>query len=139
MTGGRVVVLGATGRNFAAGMSGGIAWVLDPDGTFASRCNREMISIEPVAVAAVVADADESAELRDLVERHAGITGSERAAALLADWETSVRSFVRVVPHDYRRVLDAQARMRAAGLSDDDAEMAAFAENVADLARVGGS
>jgi glutamate synthase (ferredoxin) len=155
MTGGRVVVLGHTGRNFAAGMSGGIAWVLDPDGTFASRCNREMVSLEPVAFSGADAaaaeagaeaaageagaEADESAELRDLVERHAVITGSERAAALLADWETSVRSFVRVVPHDYRRVLDAQARMRAAGLSDDDAEMAAFTENVADLARVGGS
>jgi len=133
MTGGRVVVLGHTGRNFAAGMSGGMAWALDPDGAFVTRCNPEMVSQEPVT------DPQESAELRNLVERHAAITGSERAAALLADWGAAVRSFVRVIPHDYRRVLDAQARMRAAGLSDDDAEMAAFEENVADLARVGGS
>ena len=142
MTGGRVVVLGPTGRNFAAGMSGGMAWVLDPDGTFATRCNAEMVSIEPLADAGEVTGEDgaaEIAQLRNLVERHAAITGSERAAALLADWPAAVRSFVRVIPHDYRRVLAAQARMRAAGLGDDEAERAAFKENVADFARVGGS
>ena len=142
MTGGRVVVLGPTGRNFAAGMSGGMAWVLDPDGTFATRCNAEMVSIEPLADAGEATGEDgaaEIAQLRNLVERHAAITGSERAAALLADWPAAVRSFVRVIPHDYRRVLAAQARMRAAGLGDDEAERAAFKENVADFARVGGS
>ena len=135
MTGGRVLVLGRTGRNFAAGMSGGIAWVLDIDGTFGSRVNAEMVSLEPFADAGP----EEIGEVRALLARHADLTGSERAAALLDDWERAAPAFVRVIPSDYRRVLEVQARMRAAGLSDDEAEMAAFVENVADLARVGGS
>ena len=133
MTGGRVVVLGPTGRNFAAGMSGGVAWVHDERGDFASACNTEMVALEPLREPAEVAAA------RSLVERHAALTGSACAAALLADWGAAARRFVRVMPHDYRRVLEAQARMRAAGLSDGEAEMAAFEENAADLARAGGS
>ena len=133
MTGGRVVVLGPTGRNFAAGMSGGVAWVYDDRGAFATACNTEMVALEPLR------DPSEIAEVRGLVARHAALTGSARAAALLADWEAATGRFVRVMPHDYRRVLAAQARMRAAGLSEEEAEMAAFEENVADLARVGGS
>ena len=132
MTGGRVLVLGRTGRNFAAGMSGGMAWVLDADGTFASRANTELVSLEPL-------DDDDRDEVRTLVERHRELTGSERATALLADWEASAARFVRVIPNDFRRVLEAQARMRALGLDPDAAEMAAFEENAADLARVGGS
>ena len=131
MTGGRVLVLGRTGRNFAAGMSGGIAWVWDEDGTFAARCNTEMVALEPLA--------DEVAEVVALLERHRDLTGSQRAAAILAGGVDALRRFVRVVPHDYRRVVDAQARMRAAGLPDHEAEMAAFEENTRDLARVGGS
>ena len=134
MTGGRVLVLGRTGRNFAAGMSGGVAWVHDPDGTFAGRCNPEMVGLEPLADAP-----DEAGEVRELLQRHRDLTGSERAATLLEDWDAQVRCFVRVIPHDYRRVLEAQARMRAAGLSPEEAEMAAFEENARDLARVGGS
>jgi glutamate synthase (ferredoxin) len=133
MTGGRVVVLGPTGRNFAAGMSGGVAWVHDERGDFASACNTEMVALEPLA------DPAEVAEVRGLVERHAALTGSACATTLLADWGAAQRRFVRVMPHDYRRVLEAQARMRAAGLSDGEAEMAAFEENAADLARAGGS
>ncbi len=133
MTGGRVVILGPTGRNFAAGMSGGTAYVLDPDGTFERVCNLEMVSLAPLD------DDDEIAEVRRLVMLHAEWTGSPRATALLADWERTVDRFVRVVPNDYRRVLEAQARMRAEGLSDEEAEMAAFDENARDLARVGGS
>jgi len=133
MTGGRVVVLGATGRNFAAGMSGGVAWVYDERGAFETICNTEMVALEPLR------DPAEIAEVRGLVERHAALTGSARAAALLTDWEGAARCFVRVIPHDYRRVLAAQARMRADGLSEEEAEMAAFEENAADLARVGGS
>ena len=132
MTGGRVLVLGRTGRNFAAGMSGGIAWVYDLDGGFAARANPEMVALEPLDDA----DAD---EVRLLVERHRALTGSERAAALLADWDASASRFVRVIPRDYRRVLEAQTRMLAAGLRPEEAEMAAFAENAADLARVGGA
>ncbi len=133
MTGGRLVVLGPTGRNFAAGMSGGVAWVHDERGDFASACNTEMVALEPLA------DPAEVAEVRGLVERHAALTGSACATTLLADWGAAARRFVRVMPHDYRRVLEAQARMRAAGLSDGEAEMAAFEENAADLARAGGS
>jgi glutamate synthase (ferredoxin) len=132
MTGGRVVVLGPTGRNFAAGMSGGLAWVLDADGGFAGRANDEMVALEPLAEG-------ESDDLRGLVERHHALTGSARAASLLDDWTASAAKFVRVVPHDYRRVLEAQARMVAAGLPAEEAAMAAFTENAADLARVGGA
>ncbi|MEO5964161.1 MAG: glutamate synthase-related protein, partial [Candidatus Limnocylindrales bacterium] len=134
MTGGRVLVLGRTGRNFAAGMSGGVAWVYDPDGSFESRCNTEMVGLEPLS-----ATPDEAAEVRTLLERHRDLTGSRRAASLLADWDVQVGCLVRVIPHDYRRVLDAQARMRALGMSADEAEMAAFEENARDLARAGGS
>jgi glutamate synthase (ferredoxin) len=134
MTGGRVLVLGLTGRNFAAGMSGGMAWVLDEDGRFASRCNAEMVGLERLREAS----AEEVASVRDLVGRHLALTASERAAAILADWDSVVDCFVRVIPHDYARVLAAQARMRAAGLSDEAAEMAAFEENARDLARAGG-
>jgi glutamate synthase domain-containing protein 3 len=102
MTGGRVVVLGRTGRNFAAGMSGGIAYVLDADGAFADRCNHELVDLEPV-------DGERERELRALVERHAVETGSAVAARVLADWTRAVRTFVTVMPRDYRRALFADS------------------------------
>ncbi len=102
MTGGRVVVLGPTGRNFAAGMSGGIAYVLDGDQTFAKRCNMAGVSFEEI-------DDDDAAELRGLVIEHERRTGSTVAARLLEDWERSLEGFVKVMPDDYRRVLDEQA------------------------------
>jgi glutamate synthase (ferredoxin) len=132
MTGGRVVVLGKTGRNFAAGMSGGVAWVLD-DGGFAKVCNPELVSVEKLT------DPAEIAEVKALVERHAELTGSKRAQALLADWSGTVARFARVIPNDYRRVLEAQARMRQKGMSPAEAEMAAFEENAHDAMRVGGT
>jgi glutamate synthase domain-containing protein 2/glutamate synthase domain-containing protein 1/glutamate synthase domain-containing protein 3 len=104
MTGGVVVVLGPTGRNFAAGMSGGVAYVLDADGTFASRCNHELVGLEP---------AQDDEELRVLVEEHERRTGSTVAARLLADWEPS--RFVKVMPHDYRRALAELAAVSAGG------------------------
>jgi glutamate synthase (NADPH/NADH) large chain len=140
MTGGRVVVLGKTGRNFAAGMSGGIAYALDESGEggaagggFERVCNKEMVQLFPLS------DPEEVALVRRLVERHAEYTGSTRAKALLDDWDTTVTRFVRVVPNDYRRVLEAQARMRDKGLSEEEAEMAAFEENVLDARRVAGN
>jgi glutamate synthase (NADPH) large chain len=133
MTGGRVLVIGRTGRNFAAGMSGGVAWVFDPDGTFAARCNTEMVGLEHLAD-----DPEDTAAVHELLVRHRDLTGSERATQLLENWSTILPCFIRVVPHDYRRVLEAQARMRAAGMSVEEAEMAAFEENARDLARVGG-
>ncbi|MBU3665805.1 MAG: glutamate synthase large subunit [Chthoniobacterales bacterium] len=133
MTGGRVVVLGPTGRNFAAGMSGGIAYVYDEAGDFHTRCNMDMVDLERLD------DKDEAAEVRAMVERHAKFTGSKRAHQILAGWENSAQKFVKVLPKDYKRVLQAMDRVLAAGLSGDEAVMAAFEENARDLARVGGN
>ena len=99
MTGGRVVVLGRTGRNFAAGMSGGIAYVLDEDGGFPGRCNHELIGFEEL-------DETDADELHALVEEHFAHTGSSVAERLLEDWEGAVPQFVKVVPHDYKRALE---------------------------------
>ena len=100
MTGGCVVVLGPTGRNFAAGMSGGIAYVLDADGTFASRCNRQLVGLEPL-------DAEDEQRVKALVAEHAERTGSTVAERVLADW--SPASFVKVLPHDFKRALEEGA------------------------------
>jgi glutamate synthase (NADPH/NADH) large chain len=132
MTGGRVVVLGATGRNFAAGMSGGIAYVLDEDEDFAERCNKEMVLLYRLRYP------EEIELVKDLVFRHAQLTGSARANKVLVDWDYFYPRFVRVVPNDYNRVLQAQRKMRETGLSPEEAEMAAFELNVQDVARVGG-
>jgi glutamate synthase (ferredoxin) len=133
MTGGQVVVIGATGRNFGAGMSGGVAWVLDEKGDFATRCNQELVGLGPVE------DEGEAATLRELVRRHAAATQSARARRILDEWEAWLPKFVRVLPHDYRRVLEAQARMRGTGLAEDEAVMAAFEENARSVARAGGN
>ncbi|KAI8049493.1 hypothetical protein BDF22DRAFT_758229 [Syncephalis plumigaleata] len=111
MTGGRCVILGSTGRNFAAGMSGGIAYVLDADETFPSRCNREMVELEQVE------DAEEIEQLRSLIEEHHAITGSEVAARLLADFQQEVRRFVKVMPTDYKAVLEKQKAAAASALA----------------------
>ena len=124
MTGGHVVILGATGRNFAAGMSGGIAYILDEKGDFASRCNMEMVALEKLA------DADEIEAVWKQIQRHQTYTQSERAAKILADWKNFVPKFVKVLPQDYARVLKSLKKMQSQGLSGDDAIMAAFEENV---------
>ncbi|GAA4784725.1 glutamate synthase large subunit [Actinomycetospora chlora] len=113
MTGGRVVVLGATGRNLGAGMSGGIAFVLDlPE----YRVNSEMVSLDPV-------DDEDADWLHGVVERHRELTGSPRAAALLADWDATVARFTKVMPDDFRRVLDATQRAQAEGRDPDEVIM----------------
>jgi glutamate synthase domain-containing protein 2/glutamate synthase domain-containing protein 1/glutamate synthase domain-containing protein 3 len=99
MTGGRVVVIGPVGQNFAAGMSGGVAWVWDPEGALPDHTNRELVELEPVK------DDAYGRELRQLVERHVQHTGSARAHLLLDRWESAVREFVQVFPTDYRRAL----------------------------------
>ncbi len=104
MTGGVAVVLGPTGRNFAAGMSGGAAFVLDEAGTFPQRCNLEMVDLEPLR------EPKDIETVRDLLIQHAGYTGSTVAARLLGDWESSVDHFVKVMPVDYRRVLEERIR-----------------------------
>ena len=106
MTGGRVVILGRTGRNFAAGMSGGVAYVFNPQGDFKDLCNPEMVELESLA------GEPAAAEVRDLIERHLRFTGSTVAKAILDDWRHSVEQFVRVMPVDYKRVL--QQRKAAA-------------------------
>jgi glutamate synthase (NADPH) large chain len=132
MTGGRVVVLGPTGRNFAAGMSGGIAYVLDERGDFPRRCNQAMVTLGSLD------EASERELVKDMIFRHAEYTGSQRATQVLLSWDEYLPRFRSVIPHDYQRVLDAQRQMRARGLSDEEAEMAAFELNSHDLARVGG-
>ena len=118
MTGGRTVVLGPVGRNFAAGMSGGVAFVYDPGGKLPVRVNPEMVELEPL-------DAEDFAWLRRRVERHRHETGSEVAARLLADWDSASRSFVKVMPYDYKRVMLAATQARAEGTDEVAAVMAA--------------
>jgi glutamate synthase (NADPH) large chain len=115
MTGGTIAVLGTTGRNFGAGMSGGIAYVLDEDGSFKTRCNPAMVALEPVLTESEqegkvarelwhLGRADE-VTLRDLIERHARHTGSARARRILDAWAEYRVRFVKVFPHEYRRAL----------------------------------
>jgi glutamate synthase (ferredoxin) len=122
MTGGTVVILGGTGRNFAAGMSGGVAYVLDEHEDFASRCNTEMVGLE------LLDDGDRSI-VKAMIEKHAEYTGSTRATIILINWERYQSRFVKVMPMDYKRVLQALEKAQAAGLSGDDALAAAFEEN----------
>ncbi len=118
MTGGRVVVLGPTGRNFDAGMSGGIAFIYDTAGDFASRLNREMVDLDPL-------DPDDIAWLRDRVEQHLAETGSSVAGRLLDNWDLETSHFVKVMPKDYKRVLAAQRKAEAEGSDPIEAIMAA--------------
>ncbi len=132
MTGGRVVVLGQTGRNFAAGMSGGVAYVLNETGDFPKKCNAQMVALEKLE------EADEIEQLWKMIQRHQSYTQSALAARILADWKGLVPKFVKVMPKDYKRVLQSMKRMQDAGLSGEAAIMAAFQENSRDAARVGG-
>jgi glutamate synthase domain-containing protein 3 len=104
MTGGCVVVLGPTGRNFAAGMSGGVAYVLDPDEQFAKRCNMGTVGFEALSP-------EDAVELRALIEEHLLRTDSPVAAQVLSEWEELLEAgaFVKVMPHDYKRVLAERA------------------------------
>ncbi|HEX7043233.1 MAG TPA: glutamate synthase large subunit [Burkholderiales bacterium] len=118
MTGGRVVVIGPTGRNFAAGMSGGLAYVLDVKGDFARRCNLEMVELEPL-------NAEDAEEVRELLKRHVRYTGSTLAQKLLDRWKASQPRFVKVIPKDYKRVLEAIRKARQTGIPEDEAVMEA--------------
>jgi glutamate synthase (ferredoxin) len=118
MTEGRVVVIGRTGRNFAAGMSGGIAYVLDVDGTFARRCNQQMVDLEPLS------ETEDLEFVKTMLRQHVRYTNSGRAVRLLAAWQEEHARFVKVIPRDYKRVMLAEARARA------ENREAAFAELV---------
>jgi glutamate synthase (NADPH/NADH) large chain len=136
MTGGVVVVLGYTGRNFAAGMSGGIAYVLDEDGSFKSRCNMAMVELEPVPQEEDISETEfghyndleshgrveimsdltnnDAERLHMLISKHARYTGSKRAAEILADWKRYRPLFKKVMPVEYRRALAEMAKEKAA-------------------------
>ncbi len=133
MTGGKVVVLGTTGRNFAAGMSGGVAYILDAAGDFATRCNLQMVDLEPLS------DPEEIQDLKELIQRHSHYTQSQKAAKVLANWDQAVAQFIKVMPRDYKRVLEAIQQAIEDGLSGDDALSAAFEANAKDVARISGS
>ncbi len=120
MTGGRVIVLGPTGRNFAAGMSGGIAYIYDPERTFGQRVNLDMVDVETL-------DGEDSFVVRNLIERHAVETDSAVAARILEHWELEQREFVKVVPRDYRRIMEAARLAEAEGRPVDVAIMEAAA------------
>ncbi|MEG6615951.1 glutamate synthase large subunit [Peptococcaceae bacterium 1198_IL3148] len=133
MTGGRVVILGSTGRNFAAGMSGGIAYVLDEAGTFADLCNQEMVLLERVVAP------KEIAELKNLITKHQKHTQSTVAERVLTNWDKLLPKFVRVIPKDYKRMLASLERAHQMGLSGEEAIMTAFKENTMDQFRVSGN
>ena len=133
MTGGKVTVLGTTGRNFAAGMSGGIAYVFDEAGDFSTRCNTEMVDLEQVT------DPEEIADLREMLTKHQDYTGSQKASKILGDWDALLPTFVKVIPRDYKRVIQALKQALEDGLSGDDALSAAFEANIKDVARVAGN
>jgi glutamate synthase (ferredoxin) len=107
MTGGVAVIIGPTGRNFAAGMSGGAAFVFDESGEFPQRCNREMVDLEPLN------EAEDLELVRDLLIQHAGYTGSDVAKGILGDWDWAVGKFHKVMPVDYRRVLEERRKQAA--------------------------
>ncbi len=117
MTGGRVVVIGKTGRNFAAGMSGGIAYVLDEAGDFRRRCNLGMVDLEPLVAA------EDVEEVRELLRRHIRYTQSSVSEQLLASWEQVQPRFVKVVPRDYKRALLAMKRAQEEGIPWEKAVM----------------
>ena len=133
MTGGRVIVLGPAGRNFGAGMSGGVAYVLDERGDFAAGVNREMVDVGPME------EPEEIAAVRAMIEKHLNHTKSARARQVLDSWAHMAPKFVRVMPRDYSRMLKCIARAHEQGLTGEDAIMVAFEENARDLARVGGN
>ena len=103
MTGGRAIILGPTGRNFAAGMSGGVAYVWDPDDSFLEHCNTETALLEEVQ------ESNDVTELKDLINKHATYTGSPVAEAILDNWDECISQFVKVMPIDYKRVLAERA------------------------------
>ena len=123
MTGGKMICLGSTGRNFAAGMSGGVAYIYDPRGEFPDRCNAGMVALE-----SVVTD-EEVEQLRADIAEHKEVTGSPVAERMLADWQNEVKHFVKVMPHDYARVLAENEKLRHQGIDPDvmDADAQSFA------------
>jgi glutamate synthase (ferredoxin) len=119
MTGGRVLILGSTGRNFAAGMSGGVAYVWDEDGSFAERCGPGNVTLRRPGPA-------ECHIIREMLERHLAYTGSERAKQVLADFDACAERFTVLIPNDYQRILDALEEAKGLELSEDEGALYAF-------------
>jgi glutamate synthase (NADPH/NADH) large chain len=118
MTGGKVVILGATGRNFGAGMSGGVAYVYNPDKVFEDNLNTELVDLEDLT-------GDDFTWLKAAIERHRDETGSEVAARILSDWSQQVNHFAKVMPRDYKKVLLAIEAAKKDGKNVDEAVMEA--------------
>jgi glutamate synthase (ferredoxin) len=133
MTGGRAVILGPAGRNLAAGMSGGVGYLYDPHSDATANINTGMVHLERVE------DPAEAAELKHYIENHARHTASTVAAEILAAWETNLPKFIKIIPKDYKRMLEHITQAKAEGLTGDDAIMAAFEANAKDTSRVGGN
>ena len=123
-----LLCLGKTGRNFGAGMSGGVAYIFDEDGDFVSkRLNREMVKVYPL----VECDDDEILTVKNLISDHVKHTQSARGQDLLENWDSFSSKFLKILPEDYERVLLALKKAEERGLEGDDAVQAAFEENVA--------
>jgi glutamate synthase (NADPH) large chain len=120
MTGGNVVILGATGRNFAAGMSGGVAYVYNPDGMFEENLNAEMVDLDALD------DADVD-WLHGMIQAHVDATDSPVGQRILADWAAALKHFVKVMPRDFKKVLKAIAQARASGMTGSDVDKAIMA------------
>ncbi|MTI58758.1 MAG: glutamate synthase large subunit [Firmicutes bacterium] len=133
MTGGRVVILGKTGRNFAAGMSGGVAYVFDWKGNLADRTNQSMVELEPLE------EENDINFVKEMIKKHLNYTGSSYASKILDNWSDNAAKFVRVMPRDYKRMIDAINSFEKEGLKKDEALMAAFEQNNSDAARVSGN
>ncbi|RTY38410.1 glutamate synthase large subunit [Chlorobium phaeovibrioides] len=133
MTGGTVIILGKTGRNFGAGMSGGVAYVYDEDGSFAEHCNTDMVGMYPVD------DEQDCAMLLSWIKKHVATTDSALGRRIADDFDARCSKFIKVMPHDYLRALEAMQEVEATGMSGDDAVMAAFEKNVHDPSRVSGN
>ena len=125
MTGGTAVILGPVGYNFAAGMSGGVAYVYDEAGDFAEHCNMEMITLEKVD------DNDEQIRLHELIRNHKIYTGSEVADKIIGDWNNAISKFVKVLPVDYAQMLSEIEKAKAEGLEGTEMLTVAFERKVA--------
>jgi glutamate synthase (NADPH/NADH) large chain len=117
MTGGKVVILGQTGRNFAAGMSGGVAYVYNPDGTFEENLNAEMVDLDEL-------DSEDGVFLHDTIQAHVDATDSAVGQRVLSDWEHELKNFTKVMPRDFKKVLQAISDAEAAGKTGEDVDTA---------------
>ena len=123
MTGGRAVVLGRVGKNFAAGMSGGVAYVLDEDSDLYMKVNKEMVSLEPVT------DKYDVLELKEIISDHVTYTNSEKGKKILDHFGEYLPKFKKIIPHDYKRMMNTIVQMEEKGLSSEQAQIEAFYAN----------